>query len=139
MKTINSREVATIKRIAQSVYPLLEKKEEIFHKITLLEEQVNSLNEKINAFETGVKMITGGRSVEQLVYKTVNVVDKDGKKVKTIKYEPIKGVLDYDENTKTWCVQDLVFNDSTDITIDDSGVLPEKEEIPAEGFNPTNY
>lgn len=120
MKTLTLRQMATVKRVAQNVNPLVVKKNKIAAKIDELNAEYNALNEEIEGHEMGIKALTGGYVSEDLVVKKVEntgKVDKDGKSIKVTKYEPREGVVTFNEEAN---VYELHFDEPT---VDE--VLPE--------------
>ncbi len=120
MKTLTVRQMATVKRVAQNVNPLVVKKNKIAAKIDELNAEYNALNEEIEGHEMGIKALTGGYVSEDLVVKKVEdtgKVDKDGKPIKVTKYEPREGVVIFNEEAN---VYELHFDEPT---VDE--VLPE--------------
>lgn len=106
-KTISTRQWATIKRIAQSVQPMVSKKEALQKKIKDLAEEYQSLEAQIDGFEQGIKALCEGLSSEQLVIRTVSVVpdrfDKDGKPLKKVSYEPTS-LVQYNEQANNYTI-----------------------------------
>ena len=120
MRTLTIRQMATVKRVAQNVNPLVVKKNKIDAKIDELNAEYNALNEEIEGHEMGIKALTGGYVSEDLVVKKVEdtgKVDKDGKPIKVTKYEPREGVVTFNEEAN---VYELHFDEPT---VDE--VLPE--------------
>lgn len=91
-KRISVREWATVKRIAQSVQPMVQKKDTIQKKIKELATEYQSLNDQIEGFEHGIKALCGGLGTEALIHREVVTVpgkyDKDGRPLKKTSYEP---------------------------------------------------
>lgn len=104
MKTLTVRQVATIKRVANSVASLVIKKNKLAEKIDELNAEYNDTINQIDAFEQGTKMMTGGLISEQLIDRVVEVVgtDENGKELKQTKYVPKKDVLVFDEDKKVY-------------------------------------
>lgn len=63
-------EKTAIKRIAQNVYSLEEKKSLLVKKINILEDEILKINDVINQFETPLKSIT------ESDYKSIDLVEK---------------------------------------------------------------
>lgn len=133
-KTLTVRQMATIKRVAQNVNPLVIKKNKIAAKIEELKAEYDSLNEEIEGHEMGIKALTGGLISEYLVVKKVEdtgKVDKNGAPIKVTKYEPREGIVTF--NTETNLFEIMGFENTlapTD-TVDDSSVemVESKEDI----------
>ena len=89
MKEFSKFEIATIKRTAQNVAPLVRRKTKIKEQIAKLQEEYDSLNTQQLQWEQAIITMTGGYTTEDLVEKVVETtssVDKDGNPVKMTKY-----------------------------------------------------
>lgn len=89
MKEFSKFEIATIKRTAQNVAPLVRRKTKIKEQIAKLQEEYDLLNTQQLQWEQAIVTMTGGYTTEDLVEKvveTTNSVDKDGNPVKITKY-----------------------------------------------------
>lgn len=89
MKEFSKFEIATIKRTAQNVAPLVRRKTKIKEQIAKLQEEYDLLNTQQLQWEQAIVTMTGGYTTEDLVEKvveTTNSVDKDGNPVKMTKY-----------------------------------------------------
>ena len=81
--------IASLKRTAMNVSPLVRRKQKLLAEIAEREAELNSIQVQINTFETPIKEVTGGYGTEDLVIRTVEVtdkVDKDGKPIKVTKW-----------------------------------------------------
>lgn len=88
-KEFSKFEIATIKRTAQSVNPMVTRKNKIIDQIEELQKEWETLNAAQNQYEEAIKTMTGGFTTEDLVTKvieTTNAVDKNGKPIKVTKY-----------------------------------------------------
>ena len=95
MKKFSKFEIATIKRTAQNVNPMVSRKAKIKEQINALQAEYEQLDTMQEQYEASIKIMTGGYSSEDLVEKvieTTGAVDKNGKPVKTTKF-----VLKYPE------------------------------------------
>ena len=95
MKKFSKFEIATIKRTAQSVNPMVSKKAKLKEQIDALQAEYDQLNTMQEQYEASIKTMTGGYGTEDLVDKvieTTSAVDKNGKPIKVTKY-----VLKYPE------------------------------------------
>lgn len=95
MKKFTKFEIATIKRTAQNVNPMVTRKSKIMEQMETLTAELYQLNEMQEQYEASIRTMTGGYSTEDLVTKvteTTNALDKNGKPVKITKY-----VLKYPE------------------------------------------
>ena len=145
MKTISVRQMATIKRVAQNVNPLVVKKNKIAAKIDELNAEYNALTEEIEGHEMGIKAVTGGLVSEDLVVKKVEdtgKVDKDGKPIKVTKYEPKEGVVVFNEEANVYEIhtEEPVIDNVPTETVDDTEKVDETEVKTGEEapFDPTN-
>ena len=107
-KKFSKFEIATIKRTAQSVNPLVTRKNKILEQIEELQIEWDILNATQNQYEEAIRTMTGGCTTEDLVTKvieTTSAVDKNGKPIKVTKYVlkypdtiiPPTTVLDYED------------------------------------------
>lgn len=71
-KTFTAREIAQIKRTAQNVYPIVAKRDRILTKVKALYDDLSELDAQIDAWEMGVKAMTGGYTTTQLVDRVVD-------------------------------------------------------------------
>ncbi len=81
--------VASLKRTAQNVSPLVRRKQKLQAEIAEREEELKSIQVQLDTFDAPIKEATGGYGTEDLVVRTVEVtdkVDKDGKPVKVTKW-----------------------------------------------------
>jgi prefoldin subunit 5 len=116
MKEFSKFQIATIKRTAQSVNPIVSKKNRLKAQIAEFQAEVDSLEIQQNAFEAPIKEITGGYTTEDLVDKVVTGTgkfDKSGVEIKTTKY-----VLKYPETI-------VPVKTETEIAEHDSQELPD--------------
>lgn len=110
-KEFSKFEIATIKRTAQSVNPMVTRKNKIIDQIEELQKEWETLNAAQNQYEEAIKTMTGGFTTEDLVTKvieTTSAVDKNGKPIKVTKYVlkypdtiiPPTTVLDYEDEVQ---------------------------------------
>ena len=81
--------VASLKRTAQNVSPLVRRKQKLQAEIVEREEELKSIQVQLDTYEAPIKEATGGYGTEDLVVRTVEVtdkVDKDGKPIKVTKW-----------------------------------------------------
>ena len=81
--------VASLKRTAQNVYPLVRRKNKLLKEIEERQEELESLQVEIDQYQYPISTATGGYSTEDLVERvviTTDKVDKDGKPVKVTQY-----------------------------------------------------
>ena len=133
MKKFSKFEIATIKRTAQSVNPMVSRKAKIKEQINALQAEYEQLDTMQEQYEASIKTMTGGYSTEDLVEKiieTTGAVDKNDKPVKITKY-----VLKYPETVIPVAAEEN--EDTTATEVDDTEKAPEVEgeidEIPDAG------
>lgn len=88
-KKFNKFEIATIKRTAQSVNPMVSRKAKIREQIDELQAEYEQLDAMQAQYEASIKTMTGGYTTEDLVDKiieTTGAMDRNGKPVKITKY-----------------------------------------------------
>lgn len=81
--------IASLKRTAQNVSPLVRRKQKLQAEIAEREEELKSLQIQIDAHEAPIKEATDGYGTEDLIIRTVEVtdkLDKNGKPVKITKW-----------------------------------------------------
>lgn len=132
-KVLTVRQMASIKRVAQNVNPLVVKKNKIAAKISELNEEYNAISEEIEGHEMGVKALTGGLMSEDLITKRVEdtgKTDKDGKPIKVIKYEPKEGAIIFNAEANVYEIhvgEDITPENVEPETIDGAEAVPEAE------------
>lgn len=80
---------ATVKRTAQSIYPLVRQKAKLVKTIEEAQAELESIQIQIDGFEAPIKEATGGYGTEDLVVREVTStgkLDKTGKELKTTSY-----------------------------------------------------
>lgn len=88
-KELNKFFIASLKRTAMNVSPLVRRKQKLLAEIAEREAELDSIQVEINIFEAPIKEVTGGYGTEDLVVRTVEVtdkLDKGGKPVKITKW-----------------------------------------------------
>lgn len=88
-KKFSKFEIATIKRTAQNVNPMVAKKARLKEQIVALQEEYDQLSMMQEQYEASIRTMTGGYGTEDLVTKvveTTNAVDKAGRPIKITKY-----------------------------------------------------
>lgn len=128
-------EIATIKRTAQSVNPMVSKKTKIKEQIDALQAEYDQLSIIQEQYEASIKTMTGGYGTEDLIDKiieTTGAIDKNGKPIKITKY-----VLKYPDTIIPIAAEEI--EDMSASEIDDTAVVEEKEtpkdaETPVSSF-----
>lgn len=96
--------IATVKRTAQNVYPLVRQKAKLTKTIEEAKAELESIQIQIDGFEAPIKEATGGYGTEDLVVREVistGKLDKNGKELKVTSYRlkyPETLVPEADEN-----------------------------------------
>ena len=101
--------MATIKRVAQNVNPLIVKKSKLISKIDELEDELTRINNEIDCHEMGIKSLTGGLSSNEIVLKHIedtDKVDSKGQPVKVVSYRPNFDVVRFDEEKRVYIIDD---------------------------------
>lgn len=81
--------IASLKRTAQNVSPLVRRKQKLQAEIVDREKELESIQKQLEIYEAPIKEATGGYSTEDLIVRTVEVTDKtdkDGKPIKSTKW-----------------------------------------------------
>lgn len=133
MKKFSKFEIATIKRTAQSVNPMVSKKAKLKEQIDALQAEYDQLNTMQEQYEASIKTMTGGYGTEDLVDKvieTTSAVDKNGKPIKVTKY-----VLKYPETVIPVAAEEI--EGMTASEVDDTAVV-EEVEIPKDAETPVS-
>ena len=126
-------EIATIKRTAQSVNPMVSKKAKLKEQIDALQAEYDQLNTMQEQYEASIKTMTGGYGTEDLVDKvieTTSAVDKNGKPIKVTKY-----VLKYPETVIPVAAEEI--EGMTAAEVDDTAVV-EEVETPKDSETPVS-
>ena len=133
MKKFSKFEIATIKRTAQSVNPMVSKKAKLKEQIDALQAEYDQLNTMQEQYEASIKTMTGGYGTEDLVDKvieTTSAVDKNGKPIKVTKY-----VLKYPETVIPVAAEEI--EGMTASEVDDTAVV-EEVEAPKDAETPVS-
>ena len=88
-KKVSKFLVASIKRTAQNVSPLVRRKQKLQAEIAEREEELNSIQIQLDTYEAPIKEATGGYTTEDLVVRNLEdtgKLDKDGKPIKQTKW-----------------------------------------------------
>lgn len=81
--------IASLKRTAQNVSPLVRRKQKLQAEIADREKELESIQKQLEIYEAPIKEVTGGYGTEDLIVRTVEVTDKtdkDGKPIKSTKW-----------------------------------------------------
>ena len=112
--------VASLKRTAQNVYPLVKRKTKLIEEIKTAQQELESIQVQIDGYQGPIKKQTGGYSTEDLITREVvdtGKVDDKGRAIKSTVYK-----LTYPET----------------IVPEEEAVALAKEEVIAEnGANPS--
>ena len=135
MKKFSKFEIATIKRTAQSVNPMVSKKAKLKEQIDALQAEYDQLNTMQEQYEASIKTMTGGYGTEDLVDKvieTTSAVDKNGKPIKVTKY-----VLKYPETVIPVAAEEIegmTASEVDDTAVVEEGETPKDAETPVSPF-----
>lgn len=107
-KELSTRQWATIKRTAQNVLPLIQKRE----KLQKYVEELETINAQIEGMEYGTKALTGGYTSEEIVKRVVSdyidsttgkvKTDKEGRALKITRYDPNTDIVEYDAQANVY-------------------------------------
>jgi hypothetical protein len=89
MKEFSKFFVASLKRTAQNVSPLVRRKQKLMAEIAERTEELESIQKQLDSYEAPIKEATGGYGTEDLVIRTVEFTgktDKEGKPIKGTKW-----------------------------------------------------
>ena len=81
--------IASLKRTAQNVSPLVRRKQKLQAEIVDREKELESIQKQLETYEAPIEEATGGYGTEDLIVRIVEVTDKtdkDGKPVKSTKW-----------------------------------------------------
>lgn len=84
--------VASLKRTAQNVYPLVRQRNKLQQQIKEAEDELHSINVQLDAYQAPIKEQTGGYTTDDLISREVidtSKTDKNGKPVKQTVYKLI--------------------------------------------------
>jgi len=141
MKELTVRQVAQLKRTSQNVYPLVNQKNKLYAKIEELNNELESVNAQIDAWESATKAMTGGFTSEDLIVRNVvcavnedgtTKVDKNGQPVKVTKYEPNPSTLVYNSDKNVYEIHSVV----QDVDFENVDEEAKVEETADNEFNP---
>lgn len=121
--------IANLKRTAQSVSPLVRRKQKLQAEIAEREEELNSIQIQIDGYQAPIKEATGGFTTEDLVERVVEAtdkLDKDGKPIKVTKWN-----LKFPETV-------VPAQDITEEPADNAPAVAEEAEQEAETEEPAN-
>lgn len=77
--------IASLKRTAQNVYPLVRRKTKLLAEIADRQAELESIQAQIEGYQVPIKEATGGYTTEDLITRVVLTTDKVGKDGKPIK------------------------------------------------------
>ena len=90
MKEFTKFFIASLKRTAQNVYPLVRRKNKLLEEITEREQELESIQAQIEGYQIPIKEATGGYTTEDLITREVidtGKVDKNGQSIKQTLYK----------------------------------------------------
>lgn len=71
--------VASLKRVAQNVYPLTREREKLEKQIAQAHSDLDSINAQLEAYQAPIKELTGGYTTDDLITREVITTDKINK------------------------------------------------------------
>lgn len=136
MKEFSKFQIASFKRTAQNVYPLVRKKEKLVEQINAAQAELTDIEAQIDAQQGYIKEATGGYTTEDIIIREVTDTgkkDKNGNPVKVTTFKlryPETVIPPVEEEAKVETPEE----EHTPIT----PVIPGEEIVP-ESTNTINY
>lgn len=127
MKTFSKFEIATIKRTAQNVNPMVTRKKRLKEAIEKMQAEYEKLDAQQAEYEAAIKTLTGGYTTEDLVEKIVEptTINKNGNEVRFVKY-----VLKYpDTVVPPESVEDVTEESVSEVTFEDENMGTTSENV----------
>lgn len=127
MKTFSKFEIATIKRTAQNVNPMVTRKKRLKEAIEKMQAEYEKLDAQQAEYEAAIKTLTGGYTTEDLVEKIVEptTINKNGNEVRFVKY-----VLKYpDTVVPPESVEDDTEESVSEVTFEDENMGTTSENV----------
>lgn len=136
--------VASLKRTAQNVYPLVRQRNKLQKQIEEAQEKLNSINIQLDAYQAPIKEQTGGYTTDDLISREVidtGKTDKNGKPVKQTVYKliypdtivPNTPHADNGDNSGQYYTPDAeVNNDVPEVNADEATDMTEHKNESAE-------
>ena len=90
MKEFSKFQIASFKRTAQNVYPLVRKKEKLVEQINAAQAELTDIEAQIDAQQGYIKEATGGYTTEDIIIREVTdtgKTDKNGNPVKVTTFK----------------------------------------------------
>lgn len=117
-KTFSKFAIASLKRTAQNVYPLVRVKNKLLENMEEERKKLESIQTQIDGYQAPIKELTGGYTTEDLVERVVTETTKNGKVFKQTSYK-----LKYPDTVIPPTVPGITLPDDTDVkdpTINDT-------------------
>ena len=127
MKTFSKFEIATIKRTAQNVNPMVTRKKRLKEAIEKMQAEYEKLDAQQAEYEAAIKTLTGGYTTEDLVEKIVEptTINKNGNEVRFVKY-----VLKYpDTVVPPESIEDVTEESVSEVTFEDENINTTSENV----------
>lgn len=127
MKTFSKFEIATIKRTAQNVNPMVTRKKRLKEAIEKMQAEYEKLDAQQAEYEAAIKTLTGGYTTEDLVEKIVEptTINKNGNEVRFVKY-----VLKYpDTVVPPESIEDVTEESVSEVTFEDENMGTTSENV----------
>lgn len=137
MEKFSKTQIASFKRTAQNVYPLVRKKEKLVEQINAAQAELTDIEAQIDAQQGYVKSVTGGYTTEDIIIREVTdtgKLDKNGNPVRvtTFKLKYPDTIIPPTEKTET-----VKTPEEEGILI--TPVAPEEEIIPENNDNDNTF
>lgn len=127
MKTFSKFEIATIKRTAQNVNPMVTRKKRLKEAIEKMQAEYEKLDAQQAEYEAAIKTLTGGYTTEDLVEKIIEptTINKNGNEVRFVKY-----VLKYpDTVVPPESIEDVTEESVSEVTFEDENMNTTSENV----------
>ena len=121
-KTFSKFAIASLKRTAQNVYPLVRVKNKLLENMEEERKKLESIQTQIDGYQAPIKELTGGYTTEDLVERVVTEITKNGKVFKQTSYK-----LKYPDTVIPPTVPGITLPDGTNVkdpTINDTDNTP---------------
>ena len=137
MKEFSKFQIASFKRTAQNVYPLVRKKEKLVEQINAAQAELTDIEAQIDAQQGYIKEATGGYTTEDIIIREVTDTGKKDKNGNPVKVTTFK--LRYPETVIPPVEEGESVQAPEEEGILITPVAPEEEIVPEESNNIINY
>ena len=122
MEKFSKTQIASFKRTAQNVYPLVRKKEKLVEQINAAQAELTDIEAQIDAQQGYIKSVTGGYTTENIIIREVTdtgKLDKNGNPVKVTTFK-----LRYPETV----IPAIVDAETIQIPEEEEEIIPENND-----------